>query len=73
MTLGEVEDYEEITGEPIGDVYDNGLVGKATRVLYTIHKRRSSPEWTFEQTRAVNPIAALQELEAYSPKEIPEV
>ena len=72
LTLGEVEYYETEVGEPIGDVYDKGFIAKSTMVLFYLHKKRTDETYTREQTRDVNPVAAIAELEAYNPKATPE-
>lgn len=73
LTLGEVEFYEDYTGEGIGEVYDNGLIGKGTAALYTILRRRTNPEFSIEDARKVNTLKAHEAITAYEiPKETPE-
>jgi len=73
LTLGEVEFYETYTGDGIGEVYDNGLVGKSTIALYTILQRRTRPDFKVEDAKTVNTIAAYEALKALNdPKVTPE-
>lgn len=73
LTLGEVEFFEDYTGEGIGEVYDNGLIGKGTAALYTILRRRTDPNFSIEEARKVNTMKAHEEITAFSnPKETPE-
>jgi hypothetical protein len=73
LTLDEVEFYEDYTGEGIGEVYDNGLIGKGTAALYTILQRRTNPAFTIEEARKVKALKAHEAITAYEvPKETPE-
>lgn len=73
LTLGEVEFYEDYTGEGIGEVYDNGLIGKGTAALYTILKRRTEPNYKIEDAKKVKTMKAHEAILAYEiPKETPE-
>jgi hypothetical protein len=68
LTLADVEFYETEVQEPIGEVYDKGFIAKSTIVLYYLFKRRSNPEFTLDDARATTPVAAMAEMETYTPK-----
>jgi len=68
LTLEEVEYYETVTGEPIGEVYDKGFIAKTTITLYYLHKKRTNPEFTVEDAKKVTPVEAMEELNTYNPK-----
>lgn len=73
MTLGEVEFFETYTGEGIGEVYDNGHIGKGTIALYTVLQQRINPDFKIEDAKKVNTLEAHKAIEDYTdPKVTPE-
>lgn len=72
LNLGELEFFEEESGLSIGDVYENGFIGKATVYLITILRQRTDPKFTLEDARKLNPVAAYDEVSSYNPKEASE-
>lgn len=73
MTLGEVEFYEDYTGEGIGEVYDNGHIGKGTIALYTVLQQRTNPDFKLEDAKKVNTLEAHAAIEGFTnPKVTPE-
>ena len=53
MTLGELEQIEEYTGQPIASLNAENLPAKALTAIVLVMKRRTDPDFTFEQARAV--------------------
>ncbi|GGM78459.1 hypothetical protein GCM10012275_56350 [Longimycelium tulufanense] len=52
LTVGEMEDIEEVTGTPFDVLFDPaGPKGKMLRAAAWIIKRRNDPDFTFEQAR----------------------
>ena len=50
MTLGEVEVFEDLTGVPFDEAFQPGKPkAKAMRALAVINKRRTDPDYTWEQ------------------------
>lgn len=64
LTLEEIEQLEELTGQPIDKMFE-GAKARVMRALYFIIKRREDPEFTFEQTAGVT---VQQVAEATVPK-----
>lgn len=52
LTLGELEEVEEITGQAFGDLFGEGktLRAKALRAFAYVMKKRDNPDYTYEQT-----------------------
>lgn len=73
LTLNEVDFYETQTNQAIGELYDSGKIGKSTLVLYYLFKKRSNPDFTLADAGNITPVAALAELETYTPKVVPGV
>lgn len=50
LTLGEIELFEELTGQPFDEAFQPGKPkAKAMRALAVISKRRTDPDFTWEQ------------------------
>lgn len=58
MTLGEVEDFEELSGLSIMDLAEGKRTAKALSVLVYLQERRTNPEYTIEDARKLR-IAAI--------------
>lgn len=54
LTLGEIEDIEEIAGVPVATLFSDpkALPAKALTAIVYVMKRRSDPEFTIERARA---------------------
>lgn len=51
LTLGEIELFEDLTGLPFDEAFDPGKPkAKAMRALAVISKRRTDPDFTWEQS-----------------------
>lgn len=71
LTLGELEFYEDTTGEGLGELYDNGKMGKSSMTLYYILLKRDQPDLKIEDLKNVNALEAVEAVEAYTKKATP--
>ena len=62
MTLGDIETFEEMTGERLETLEDGRPSGKALVALVYITKRRDDPNYTVEDARKV-PVSDLADEE----------
>ena len=53
MTLGEVEEFEELTGLSLEDLMSGRRTTKAMSTLIYLQERRTNPEYTIEDARAL--------------------
>ncbi|MDP9388183.1 MAG: hypothetical protein M3Q48_09810 [Actinomycetota bacterium] len=52
LTLGEVEQLEELTGKPLGEMFNGAISAKAATALVYVIKRREDPAFTLDDARA---------------------
>lgn len=51
LTYGEMEDWEEASGQTISDLASNNLTARGMRALVWIIKRRTDPNFSLEDAR----------------------
>lgn len=69
MTLGEIEEIENLVGRSIEELFADGQPkGRALRVLYYVAKKKQDPNYKFEDTENVTQAEALKILEEPDPK-----
>ena len=62
MTLSEIEEFEDRAGICIDDVFDPGLPrGKSLRALAYLSRRRTDPEFTWEQAGELRVMTTAEE------------
>lgn len=69
LTLGEIEEIENLVGRGIDAVFADGEPkGRALRVLYYVAKKRDNPDYKFEDTEKITQKDALALLGGSDPK-----
>ena len=70
MTLGEIEEIENLIGRSIDEAFADGKPkGRTLRVLYYVAMRRENPSYKFEDTEKVSQAEALSVLSGSDPKD----
>jgi len=60
LTLGELEEFEELTGLTLDSLVAGRLPAKAITTLVFLTTRRANPEFTLDDARQL-PLSALEE------------
>lgn len=69
LTLGEIEEIENLVGRGIDAVFADGEPkGRALRVLYYVAQKRDNPNYKFEETEKITQAEALALLAGTDPK-----
>jgi hypothetical protein len=72
MTVGEIEEIEELSGQPIGAIgQDNVPKGKVLRAIAFIVARRDDPDITWEDSRNLRVRFASAEEEGQTSPTVP--
>lgn len=51
LTLGEIEEFEELTGTTVGSIKEGSFTAKQMRAAVWLALRKDNPEMTFDDTK----------------------